>query len=237
VSDSDPNRVFGTLVQRCNRFVAEVLVSGCKALAHVPNPGRMHELMIPGTEVVLRPALEGIPRKTAYDLLAVHYAGQWVGVDSRIPPSMVVEAWRTGVLPCFAEYSEVRGEVRYGGSRLDLLFSGALGLGYVEAKSVNLVEDGIALFPGSPTIRGVRHLLELRDAVAEGHRAAVCFVIQRNDAYVLRPFAEKDPVFADTLARVVEQGVEAYALACMTMPEGTTPTRLVPIEINPGVFA
>jgi sugar fermentation stimulation protein A len=237
VADSGIDRVFGTLVHRRNRFVADVLVAGLEALAHVPNSGRLHELMVAGTEVVLRPAPVGTTRKTAYDLLAVRYAGRWVGVDSCIPPSMVVKAWRTGVLPAFAEYSDVRREVRYGESRLDLLFSGTPGLAYVEAKSVNLVEDGIAMFPDAPTIRGARHLLELRDAVAEGHRAAACFVIQRDDARVLRPYAEKDPVFAATLAHVVGHGVEAYAIACTTTPEGTVPVRLVPIEITPGVFA
>jgi sugar fermentation stimulation protein A len=234
---SMPSREFGTLVQRRNRFVAEVLVDGREALAHVPNSGRMHELMVPGTPVILRPAPPDSGRRTAYDLLAVRYADRWVGVDSRIPPSMVVEAWRSGVLPAFADYSDVRREVRYGESRLDLLFSGAAGLAYVEAKSVNLVEDGIALFPDAPTVRGARHLEELRAAVGEGFRAAACFVVQRDDVRVLRPFAEADPVFAATLARVVAEGVEAYAIACETTPEGTTPLRLVPIEISPGVFA
>jgi sugar fermentation stimulation protein A len=226
-----PYRVFATLVQRRNRFVADVLVDGRQEAAHVPNSGRMHELMVPGTEVVLRPAPAGTTRKTAYDLLAVRYADRWVGVDSRIPPSMVVEAWRSSVLPAFADYTDVRREVRYGESRLDLLFSGAPGLAYVEAKSVNLVEDGVAMFPDAPTVR------ELGDAVAKGHRAAACFVVQRDDARVLRPYAEKDPVFADTLACVVAEGVEAYAIACVTTPEGTTPVGLVPIEITPGVFA
>jgi len=143
---------------------------------------------------------------------------------------MVVEAWRTGVLDAFAAYDNVRREVQYGRSRLDLLFSGAPGLAYVEAKSVNLVEDGLALFPDAPTPRGARHLLELRDAVREGHRAAVCFVVQRDGPRVLRAYAEKDPLFAETLASVTREGVEAYAIACETTPEGSIPIRLVPVE-------
>jgi sugar fermentation stimulation protein A len=233
--------VLGILVRRRNRFAAEVLVAGDAALAHVPNSGRMHELMVHGIDVLLRPAPEGTTRRTAYDLLAVRYAGRWVGVDSRIPPSMVVDAWRTGVLPAFADYTTVRREVRYGESRLDLLFShpvsGTPEFAYVEAKSVNLAEDGIAKFPDAPTARGARHLLELCAAAAEGHRAAVCFVVQRDDVCVLRPFAEADPVFTETLVRVVDEGVEAYAIVCVTTPEGTMPVGLVPIEISPGVFA
>ena len=225
---TDP--LFGKLLRRRNRFAADVLVDGREALAHVPNSGRMEELFIQGAAVVLRPAPEGSTRKTAYDLTSIFYAGGWVGVDSRVPPAMVVEAWRTGVLGAFAGYDSVRREVTYGSSRLDLLFSGTPGLAYVEAKSVNLVEDGVALFPDAPTIRGARHLMELRDAVREGHRAAVCFVIQRNDVRVLRPYEEKDPVFAKTLATVTREGVEAYAIACETTPEGTRPVRLGPVE-------
>ena len=221
--------MLGTLIVRRNRFAAEVAVDGREALAHVPNSGRMLELMVPGTGVVLRPAI-GAGRKTAYDLLAVRYAGRWVGVDARIPPSVVVQAWRDGLLPGLAAYDNVKREVVFGGSRLDLRFDGPGGVAYVEAKSVNLVEDGVALFPDAPTLRGARHLLELRDAVRQGHRGAVCFVVQRDDVRVLRPFREADPAFADALAAVVRDGVEAYAIACVTDIDGTRPVGLVPVE-------
>ena len=227
--------VIGRLIQRLNRFAADVEVDGRAALAHVPNSGRMEELMVAGAPVVLRPAPEGSTRKTAYDLTAISYAGRWVGVDARVPPGIVVDAWRSGVLDALAAYDNVRREVQYGASRLDLLFTGAPGLAYVEAKSVNLVEDGLALFPDAPTVRGARHLLELRAAVNEGHRAVVCFVIQRDDVCLLRPYAAKDPLFAETLATVTREGVEAYAIVCESTPEGTTPVRLVPVDVHGGV--
>ena len=134
-------------------------------------------------------------------------------------------------------HSDVKREVTFGESRLDLLFQGPPGLAYVEAKSVNLVEDGIAMFPDAPTIRGTRHLRELAKAVGEGHAAAVCFVVQRDDVKVLRPYAEADPAFAEALASVVKAGVAAYAIACSTTPDSQTPVRLVPVEIASGVFA
>ena len=225
------DHLLGQLVIRRNRFVADVSVDGHAALAHVPNTGRMAELMVPGATVVLRPAPLGSDRRTAYDLVTVCYAGRWVGVDARIPPALVIDAWRSGILSALADYSSVRREVRYGGSRLDLLFGGAPGMAYVEAKSVNLVEEGIGLFPDAPTVRGVRHLMELRDAVRHGHRAAVCFVVQRDDVRVLRPHAVADPAFAEALADVTAAGVEAYAIACQTSPDSATPVRLVPVEV------
>lgn len=231
------DRVQGKLVVRRNRFVAEVEVDGRPALAHVPNSGRMLELMVPGAPVVLVPAPVGSERRTQFDLTAIHYRERWVGVDSRMPPALIVDAWRAGLLPDLAAYTDVRREVTFGESRLDLLFQGPQGLAYVEAKSVNLVEDRVAMFPDAPTVRGTRHLRELEKALGEGHASAVCFVVQRDDVDVLRPCAEADPAFAETLASVVRAGVEAYAIACSTTPEGQTPVRLVPVEVSPGVFA
>lgn len=230
------DRVQGRLVLRRNRFVAEVEIDGSNALAHVPNSGRMTELMVPGTPVVLVPAPGGSERRTQFDLTAILYRERWVGVDSRMPPTLIIEAWRAGLLPDLSEYTDVRREVTFGQSRLDLLFQGPPGLAYVEAKSVNLVEHRVAMFPDAPTVRGTRHLRELEKALGEGYAAAVCFVIQRDDVNVLRPFTEADPAFAETLAKVVEVGVAAYAIACSTTAEGQTPVRLVPVEVSPGVF-
>ncbi len=237
-TQSGTDLISGTLLRRPNRFLAEVRVDGRDALAHVPNSGRMTELMVHGAEVLLRPAPKDTGRKTAYDLLLVRYAGRWVGVDARMPPSLVVDAWQAGLLPSFAGYDRVRREVRFGESRLDLLFEGATPTPplYVEAKSVNLVEDGTGLFPDAPTERGARHLRELATAVAQGFRGAVAFVVQRDDVQRVMPYVEADPAFAEALRAAVDAGVEAYAIACSVSPDGaddrvTRPVRLVPVEL------
>ncbi|MCH7655411.1 MAG: DNA/RNA nuclease SfsA [Chloroflexi bacterium] len=224
--------VEGTFVLRRNRFAADVVVGGAPALAHVPNTGRMRELLVPGAPVWLRPAPAGSARRTAFDLIAIHHRGIWVGLDSRVTPGVVVEAWRRGLLPGLSGYERVRREVRFGESRLDLLFEGAQGQAYVEAKSVNLVVDGIALFPDAPTPRGVRHLGELVRAVREGDRAAAAFVIQRNDAAALAPFEAADPAFADALRRAAEAGVDLYAICCTVGPGGLSPVRTVPVRTS-----
>ena len=132
-------------------------------------------------------------------------------------------------MDCLASFESVRREVRYGKSRLDLLFDGPPGLLYVEAKSVNLVEDGTAWFPDAPTTRGARHLRELQVAVREGYRAAVVFVVQRDDVERLMPYEDADPAFADALRVAIAHGVEAYAIACAVGPEGALPIGLVPV--------
>ena len=221
-----------TFVARRNRFAADVVLDGRRAVAHVPNSGRMSELLVPGCDVLLHPAPQPSARRIAYDLLLVRYHGRWVGVDSRMPPSLVVQAWRHGLIATLNSYQNVRREVRLGGSRVDLLFEGPGGLCYVEAKSVNLVEDGVALFPDAPTERGARHLGELTSAVAQGHAAAVVFVIQRDDAQELAPHEEADPAFAEALRGAVSRGVHAHAIACTVTRGRITPVRSVPVRLN-----
>lgn len=223
--------VEGRFVVRRNRFAAEVEVAGGPALAHLPNSGRMTELLVAGAAVLLRPAPEGSDRRTAYDLTTIEHAGRWVGLDSRTTPSAVVDAWRTGLIPRLAGYDAVRREVRFGESRLDLRFDGPNGTCYVEVKSVNLVVDGLALFPDAPTLRGARHLLELAGAVRQGHAAMAAFVVQRDDAFAVAPHTVADPLFARTLAAVAGQGVTAIGLSCRADAGGLTPLGLLSVRI------
>ncbi|MGQ9683796.1 MAG: DNA/RNA nuclease SfsA [Anaerolineae bacterium] len=223
-----PDLVEGVFLRRRNRFAAEVEVAGQAALAHVPNSGRMAELLVPGAGVLLAPRRG--PRRTPYDLLLVHHRGRLVGVDARLPPVLVAEAILSGNVPPFGPVECVQREVRLGTSRIDLLLTGSQGPCYVEAKSVNLVEQGVALFPDAPTTRGVRHLLALAGAAAAGLRAAVVFVIQRDDAAALRPHVEADWLFAETL-RGVASVVQVLAYRCHVSRAEVSLAERVPVEI------
>ena len=64
-------------IQRDNRFRAEVEVNGEPVKVHVPNSGRMKELLVPGASVWIQPAA-GEHRKTAYTLLLVQQGDGFV---------------------------------------------------------------------------------------------------------------------------------------------------------------
>jgi sugar fermentation stimulation protein A len=137
-----------------------------------------------------------------------------------------------GALADFEGYSVERVEVPLGDSRIDLLLSGNEGLCYVETKSVNLVVDGRALFPDAPTERGRRHLGELADAVASGHRARAVFIVQRGDAVEMAPHREADELFGEALDRAVALGVEALAYRCRVTPREITITGSIPVRLG-----
>ncbi len=209
-----PPLVEGRFIKRLNRFAALVDVNKREYLAHVPNSGRMHELLVPGFRVLLIPAPEGSTRKTAFDLALVDIGHTLSSADARLPNKLVAEAIREGRLPQFAEYPHVRPESTFGESRLDFLLEGPEGSCYVETKSVTLVEDGVGLFPDAPTLRGVKHLHSLMAAMDEGHRAGVIFVIQRADADAFAPHDTADPLLGETLRAAMARGVEVWAYRC-----------------------
>ena len=219
-----------TLLESPNRFLGVVDLEGEHVECFIPNPGRMHELMVPGTRVYLihKP---GDHRKTSYDLTLVDYNDTLVSIDSRLPNYMLQEAINLNKLPEFKDYTVERREPSFHDSRLDLKLSDGKNQILLEAKSCTLVEDNIALFPDAPTKRGARHMNTLIKALEHG-RASVCFVIQRDDASEWRPHVEMDPLFTHNLRKAVENGVEAYAYTCKITLEETTIEKRVPLNLE-----
>lgn len=207
-----PPLVPAIFVDRPNRYLATVMLDGQPCQAHVADPGRLRELLIPGRTVWLAEA--GHPgRKTHYDVVLVQQGEQLVSLDSRLPNAVFVEAIGKGQgMP--RPVLSVRREVRRGDSRLDLQCVDTAGVHWVEIKSVTLVQDGLALFPDAPTVRGRRHLLELTDAVCAGEQASVVFVIQRADATRFAPHRAMDPALADALVAAYAAGVQVRAYTC-----------------------
>ena len=242
-----PPLVEGRFIRRLNRFAALVDVDRREHLAHIPNSGRLGELLVPGYRILLAPAPPETAhaRKTAYDLALVDANGALASADARLPNKLVAEALTAGALPPFAAYTAVHPEKTYGDSRLDFLLQSdhpprqndhplhqndhPPRSCYLETKSVTLVENGIALFPDAPTMRGVKHLRSLSHAVAAGHDAAVIFVIQRADASAFAPHDTADPLLAAALRNAIAAGVTAHAYRCQVSETAITLANPVPL--------
>ena len=223
----------GSFVVRENRFRARVRLAGEEVPVHVPNSGRLSELLLPGQQVLLGET-RAPHRVTDYDLLMVQLPLTLVSIDARLPNQLFEEALERGALPEFAGMSMARRVVGYGASRLDFLLEDADSGGscLVEVKSVTLVQEGIGLFPDAVTERGRRHLRELRRAHLEARLAAVVFVVQREDAGAFAPHDESDPLFGEVLREVAVDGVEVYALTCRVTSTQITLDGQVPVLLS-----
>lgn len=208
-----PKLIPGTLVKRYKRFLADVkLENGELVTAHCPNSGGMKTCSEPGRPVYL--SFHDNPnRKLRYTWEIIDMPDSLVGVNTMIPNRLVKKSIEDGLVDELKGYERVIPEVKVGNeSRLDLLLEKTVGKKcFVEVKNCTLVEDGVACFPDAVTVRGRKHLLELRRLVAEGNRCAMFFLIQRMDAEEFRAADHIDPLYGVELRRARMSGVEILA--------------------------
>lgn len=214
--DFEQPLIRGHLVQRYKRFLADVDLGGGQVVtAHCANPGAMLGFTEPGTPVWLEPN-DNPKRKLRYAWRLLELpTGAVAGVDTSVPNRIVGEALAAEAIPELAGYATVRPEQRYGAnSRIDfLLQDDGRPDCYVEVKNVHLIRDvpGLAEFPDCVTTRGAKHLDELAEMVADGARAVMLYVVQRDDADALALANDLDPGYARAFDAAFARGVEAIA--------------------------
>ncbi|WP_102107350.1 DNA/RNA nuclease SfsA [Oceaniglobus roseus] len=228
----------GRLLRRWNRFLCEaVLDTGETVRAHCPNPGAMLGLKDPGLRVWLEPN-DDPRRKLRHGWRLVEFGdGHWAGIDTAVPNRVVREALEARQIAPLAGYGGVRPEVAYGTrSRVDfLLTEPGLPDAYVEVKNVHLRrEDDWAEFPDCVTERGAKHLRELVEVAAQGHRAVMLYLVQRTDCARLRMAGDLDPGYAAAFAAAAHSGVEMLCYDTRIDPMGVRLGRPLPVEV-PGL--
>jgi sugar fermentation stimulation protein A len=227
----------GTLIKRYKRFLADVILdSGEAIIAHCANSGSMLSVNTPGAEVWVSPA-RNPERKLRYTWEMIRIGDCLVGINTQHPNLLAAEAVAAGALPELAGYTAVRREVKYGrNSRIDLLLE-ADGRPpcYVEVKNVTMRRDltavGPAEFPDAVTVRGAKHLDELAAMKAQGYRAVMLFLAQREDCRRFALAADIDPLYAAGLARARAAGVEMLCYGCRLSPLEIAIDRPIPLEL------
>jgi sugar fermentation stimulation protein A len=99
----------------------------------------------------------------------------------------------------------------------------------MEVKGVTLEENGIALFPDAPTVRGVKHINELISCKKQGYEAYILFVIQMKGIKKFTPNYKTHKEFGEALARARECGVKILAMDCAVTPDSMLIENPVPI--------
>ncbi len=222
------------LIRRYKRFLADItLEDGREVTAHIANPGSMLGLAEPGARIWVEPNDDPKKKlKWSWKIVEVPGGGR-VCVDTGIANRVVRAALEADAVPGLEGYDAIRPEQKYGtGSRIDFLLHGAGRRdAYVEVKSATLSRHpGLAEFPDSVTARGTKHLRELAQVAAEGHRAVMLFLIARDDARNLSIAADIDPAYARAFAEAAVAGVEMLALTTRITPERIDPGGLCPVK-------
>ncbi|MCP5021699.1 MAG: DNA/RNA nuclease SfsA [bacterium] len=212
--------VQGRLIKRYKRFLADVEMENGEILtAHCPNTGSLKGCLEAGSKVVLRNS-QNPARKLQFTLQTIEVDGTWVNVDTGLPETLAFEAVQANLIPSLAGFENARREVKYGkNSRIDVLLEDdKKGRCYVEVKNTTLVDGKLAMFPDAVTERGRKHLYELADMVAEGHRAVMLYIVSRRDVTSFAPAEHIDPAYTESMREVAAKGVELLAYSTIVEP-------------------
>ena len=209
-------------IDRPNRFIAHVDISGITETVHIKNTGRCRELLIPGAEVWL--TAPGTPgRKTRYDLVVVRKGNLLINIDSQAP-NKVVREWLE-----LQGFDRIVPEYPHNESRIDFLMERGDQKYLLEVKECTLEVDGIGYFPDAPTERGIKHIRELIRGIGEGYRPILAFVIQMDRVTEVRANVGTHPAFGTVLDEAKKAGVRILHLPCHVEPDR--------LEILPGCEA
>ncbi len=205
------------LIERVNRFVARIIWRGEEVVCHVPNTGRMRELMFPNAKLGVLPYPED-GRATRCKLVLVQREGEWVCIESVLANRFMELLLQSGEAD-FGPVQDLCREVPLDGSRLDISYRTGERRTWMEVKCCTLVEGGHARFPDAPTVRGAKHLRELVAVRQRGEEAIAAFLVTRH-AVDFTANAATDPHFARALLQAHRAGVAIRAFACHVELDG-----------------
>lgn len=239
-----PPRQFARFLRRPNRFVVEIelLPDGHITTASMPNPGRMQEILLPGTKLGIRPGPTG--GHHPWRVQTLHRQGATIPLDTGAANRVVRNLLDLRLVPGLEDHTVARAEVTppAGTSRFDFELAprgGAPadvhGHTYLEVKSCTLFNGPWALFPDAVTDRGRRHVQELADHPG----SAVLFLIHSAEVEFFSPDFHVDLAFAQTLYSY-RNTVQILPIALDWGNDMTiqSPPRLLPVpweRIEPGL--
>ncbi|MDH4380061.1 MAG: DNA/RNA nuclease SfsA [Vampirovibrionales bacterium] len=215
--------------------------------AHIADPGRLQELLLPNARVWVVDHGLDTHRKMRYSMPLVQSQmqsaeGHVVSIFSRLPNHVFTTAIRAKLIPEFLGYELIKIEPSWEDpisgekSRFDALLQSPNHQSpvWVEVKGASLVEDGVCQFPDAVTSRGARQIRQLGEMASQGMETWVVFIVQRPDAVEFRPHWQRDPVFAQALHDAAKAGVKILAQPLtLDINQGFRLEASIPIRLEP----
>jgi sugar fermentation stimulation protein A len=193
------NIEIASFLHRPNRFVAECYLKGRRISAHLPNPGKLRELLLPDSRLFLAKHPGSTQRKTEYTVVAVEKQGNPVFLHTHLTNHVAHHLIEQQRVPGLEGFKVLKAEVPFGRSRFDFLLQKREKQFILEVKSCTLFGKEIAMFPDAVTLRGRKHLLELAELTKNRYQAGVLFIIHSPSARFFLPEYHTDLNFSRTL--------------------------------------
>ncbi|WP_071131800.1 DNA/RNA nuclease SfsA [Enterococcus timonensis] len=229
-----PNIHMATFLARPNRFVAQCQLAAETVTVHVKNTGRGAEVFLPGVEVGL--VYDANPkRKTHYDLVTIKKDQTWFNIDSQLPNNLVDEGLKTGVisLPGMSQLTKIKREVTYLHSKFDFYLEDDQGQkAFLEVKGMTLEKNHIGAFPDAPTLRGLKHVEELRIAQQDGFKTFVVFIAQAESIFLGTIFQDRQPDLQQAIQMAQAGGTQVLCYNCHVTVGGISLKEQIPFQLD-----
>ncbi len=205
-----------TFLERLNRFVVRVKIEDKTALAYLPNPGRLWELLIPGKTLLLSKSNSA---RYPYTVIACLKKDYPVLLHTHLTNHYIAWLIEKGRIPGFEKFRVLKKEPRVNRGRLDLLLEkrNSPEKLYLEIKTCTLFGEKLALFPDAETKRGTRHLYELLELKKKGISAGCLFVVMSPEVEYFLPAYHIDFEFTKAFLETFDE-IKFEALAIKFSP-------------------
>ena len=205
----------GKLIKRYKRFFTDVKLGKEIVTAHCPNTGSMKGLLDEDNEVYLLPN-DDPKRKLKYGLEIIKSRKNLVGVNTHIANRIVEHGLNNNLINELKNNDSLKAEVFFNKeTRFDFLLEKKGQKIFVEVKNVTLFRNkDTAEFPDAPTIRGIKHLLTLIDAIKKSYKTYLIFLVQIQNMKYFKIAKDIDEEYYNAYLKAKKAGVNFLAYRC-----------------------
>ena len=205
----------GKLIKRYKRFFADIKLDKQTVIAHCPNTGSMKGLLDEGNEVYLLKN-DDPKRKLKYTLEIIKAKGNMVGVNTHFANKIVNHGLSNNLINEIKNSEKIKPEVFFNKeTRFDFLVEKKNQKSFIEVKNVTLFRDNkTAEFPDAITSRGSKHLLTLIDAIKNGYKTYLIFLVQIQNMEKFKIAKDIDADYYKNYHIAKKAGVNFLAYRC-----------------------
>ena len=198
-----------------NVFFADIKLNKEVVTAHCPNTGSMMGLLNEGSEVYLIKN-DDPKRKLKYGLEIIKSRNNLVGVNTHMANKIAHHGLKNNLIKELKNNENIKPEVFFNKeTRFDFLIEKNKQKIFMEVKNVTLFRNkNTAEFPDAITSRGSKHLLTLIDAIKQGYKSYLLFLVQIENMEYFRIAKDIDSEYYNNYLIAKKAGVNFLAYRC-----------------------
>jgi len=172
-------------------------------------------------------------RKLKFTLEIINDKKSNVGVNTHRANRIVEEALLNKKIMELNKFSSIKREAKFSKqTRFDFLLENKNKKAFLEVKNVTLCrKNNISEFPDAVTSRGRKHLVHLQDAIKQGYESYLLFLIQREDAEILKIANDIDSEYFKEIKKAKKNGVKIIAYSCKVKENEISITKNIKVKI------